>query len=177
MRKFIYAGIGSRITPDEALQWCESIGNQLGKASWHLRSGYAAGADMAFGRGAEAAGGSFEMFLPWEGFNGAPQQDDRFIVPTWTADLLAAAEAVHPVWSRLTSSVKCLMARNVCQVLGLNLDEPADCVICWTPGGQGQGGTGQAVRLARKHNIPVFDLAKGSDREALVRFVDTIEGK
>ncbi|HRY03076.1 MAG TPA: hypothetical protein P5256_08115, partial [Beijerinckiaceae bacterium] len=32
-------------------------------------------------------------------------------------------------------------------------------VICWTKDARGGGGTGQAIRLARAHGVPVFDLA------------------
>ena len=37
------------------------------------------------------------------------------------------------------------------------MNTPSDFVICWTKGGKGQGGTGQALRLARDYNIPIFD--------------------
>lgn len=50
------------------------------------------------------------------------------------------------------------MARNTCQVLGLNLDSPVKAVICYTPGGSGSGGTGQAIRIAQAYKIPVIDM-------------------
>jgi hypothetical protein len=31
--------------------------------------------------------------------------------------------------------------------------------LCWTKGAAGGGGTGQAIRIARSRDIPVFDLA------------------
>jgi hypothetical protein len=31
-------------------------------------------------------------------------------------------------------------------------------VICYTPNGQGGGGTGQAIRIARDHGIEIHDL-------------------
>ena len=34
-------------------------------------------------------------------------------------------------------------------------------VICWTKDAKDIGGTGLAIRLARKQNIPVFNLANG----------------
>ena len=39
-----YAGVGSRSTPVEILQWMESIGRAMAEAGMVLRSGAAAGA-------------------------------------------------------------------------------------------------------------------------------------
>ena len=168
---FIYAGVGARATPAPIIKSMELIGAQLADR-WHLRSGYAEGADMAFGRGCESAGGSFEMYLPWEGFNNAPIDDDRFIVPDWKAELLDIASRCHPRWHYLSDTVKCLMARNVAQVLGLDLSSHAKMVVCYTPGGNSGGGTGQAIRVANLYGIPVFDLAREYDQRAMCEFVN-----
>lgn len=39
--------------------------------------------------------------------------------------------------------------------------------ICWTKNGSGQGGTGQALRIAKAYNIPIFDAGKFKDFEDL----------
>lgn len=185
-RNLSYAGIGARKTPTIALQSMQAIGEQLGESGWHLYSGYADGADMAFGRGAEAAKAPFTMVLPWEGFNRAPENDARFTVPVWTSELLTIAERAYneqaavrngqkTEWRELKDSTKCLMARNVCQVLGMDLQSPVTCVICWTQGANSGGGTGQAIRVAQMHNIPVFDLASPVQRASLIPFIDQIE--
>ena len=59
------------------------------------------------------------------------------------------------------------MVRNIHQVLGPEpgSSPPADVVLCWTPNGAGGGGTGLAVRLARRHGIPVVDLGTEDRRE------------
>ena len=46
-------------------------------------------------------------------------------------------------------------------MLGDDLDQPVSFVVCWTPGGEVTGGTGQALRIAAdpQYNIPVFNLA------------------
>ena len=49
-------------------------------------------------------------------------------------------------------------SRNCHQILGYDLKSPVDCVITWTPNGNIQGGTATAIKLAIKHNIPVFNL-------------------
>ena len=37
------------------------------------------------------------------------------------------------------------------------MNTPVNVVICWTEGGRGEGGTGQALRLAKMLNIPIID--------------------
>ena len=53
-----------------------------------------------------------------------------------------------------------LQARNAMQVLGPNLDRPANLLVAWTPGGEVNGGTGQSLRIARDHGIEVRNLGK-----------------
>lgn len=60
-----------------------------------------------------------------------------------------------------------LHARNCYQVLGADLRTPTQFVICWTPRGSGEGGTGQALRIAKAYNIPIFDLAIPAIKEQL----------
>jgi hypothetical protein len=159
-----YAGIGSRETPEDIQRWMFDIAQQLAE-NWVLRSGYADGADMAFFEGAHRVGGRMEMFIPWPGFNKAPN-DSRFIVPEITPDLLELARKHHPAWERCSPGAQRLHARNGCQILGLDLWTPVDMVVCWTKGGLGGGGTGQALRIARSYGIPIFDLAiKGKIQE------------
>lgn len=50
------------------------------------------------------------------------------------------------------------MNRNGAQVFGSSFDIPIDIMVCWTPGGSGSGGTGQAIRIAKVVGIPVLDL-------------------
>jgi hypothetical protein len=170
----IYAGIGSRETPDFFCSIMKSIARQLAPR-WVLRSGFADGADMAFCRGADEAQGEMEIYVPWAGFNGAPTDDDRIIVPEWTNEIFTLAAKHHPAWHRCSSGARKLHARNGCQVLGRSLLEPAHMVICWTPEGKGNGGTGQAIRIANEYEIPVFDLAiPGMDRK-LCEFVERME--
>jgi hypothetical protein len=147
------------------------LGVQLGQKAWTLRSGFAEGADMAFCRGADQADGSMEIFIPWVGFNNAPRDHPAIIVPNLSPELVALARQYHPAWGRCSIGAKRLHARNGCQILGLNLKTPTDMVICWTPHGSGSGGTGQALRIARAYNIPIFDLAVASVMDELNQFI------
>jgi hypothetical protein len=178
--KRIYAGIGSRRTPANILKSMEYIGEQLAP-NWHLRSGFADGADCAFGRGAEKAGGEFTMFLPWEDYNGAPIGISGFITPRPTLGLVSVAADTYnadplvisnrkPNWDKLSDATRLLMVRNVAIVLGEDLQSPAECVVCWTPFAKAEGGTGMAIRVAKANNIPVFDLYDVAQQKAFCEF-------
>ncbi len=130
---------------------------------------------MAFEQGAMDANGDMEIFVPWPGFNDAPKNDNRYLVPELSAELLQFAEIHHPNWGACSRGAKRLHARNGCQVAGLDLRTPVDMVVCWTPGGSGSGGTGQAIRMAKSLNIPVFDLARQDDWQGLVEFSNRLE--
>lgn len=175
----IYAGIGSRETPPEVLEWMETLGYELALAGWTLRSGFADGADNAFARGAETGNGAMELYVPWPGFNDAPTDHPAIIC---TEDLPLAiryhmidiAENFHPNWTACSPAAKKLHSRNVPQIIGADLNTPVNCVICWTSGGKHGGGTGQAIRIAKNLKIPIFDLFNERDREDLVTFINNI---
>ena len=68
------------------------------------------------------------------------------------------ASQVHPAWDKCNDWARGMHSRNCHQILGYDLKSPVDCVITWTPNGKIQGGTATAIKLAIKHNIPVFNL-------------------
>lgn len=164
-----YAGIGSRQTPQDVLQAMFDIGKALA-GSWILRSGHADGADLAFELGCDQNQGKKEIFIPWDGFNGASVRSG-FIVPAFTDAALQIARKAHPAWDRCSTAAKKLHARNVYQILGISLDDPVDMVICWTPNASGSGGTGQAIRIAKSLNIPVFDIASQEQAISCCEFI------
>jgi len=154
-----YAGIGSRETPKPICDIMYKTGYTFGTLGLTLRSGNARGADEAFIRGAMESSAQMEIYLPAKGFGAVyhDKSDDRFIcdIPLEAFDI---AKEFHPGWGRLSEFVKRLMARNVLQVLGMDLKSPADFIICYTPDGGDSGGTGQAIRIANRYDIPVFNL-------------------
>ena len=155
-----YAGIGSRKTPHEILELMEQLAYWLAdEDQLVLRSGHAPGADQAFERGAEQAEGDMQIFLPWTSFEcdtPVPATAKVFTEPLPPAYHEAAKH--HPVWPKLSRPVRALHARNAHQILGPGLDQPATFVICWTLRGGRSGGTGQALRIAEAHDIPIYDL-------------------
>lgn len=158
-----FTGVGSRETPDDVLTVMEGLAFMLARSGWVLRSGGADGADAAFERGAmrgmhpESLEPWPQIFLPWRGFNDRPVGPDFF--PPQPAAFVVA-ERHHPAWGLLTRGGRMLHARNVHQVIGPDVlsASPSTFLVCWTPGGRGSGGTGQAIRLANTYGVPVFDL-------------------
>lgn len=178
----IYAGVGSRRTPYLILASMTSMALQMAQSGWYLRSGFAEGADKAFGLGAaqhsDATGQElFMMYLPWAGFNGAPVNDPSFQVIEAYDKIYRLARDHHPNWHNLSDGVKMLMIRNAAIVAGPNLDSHADLLICWTPEAKAGGGTGHAIRVAKTLGVPVFDLASDYDQRAVVEFINDCEAK
>lgn len=134
-----YAGIGSRETPENVLNQMHAIAVWLQREGFTLRSGGASGADTAFERG---AGVKKQIFRPHHATPAALELASRF----------------HPAWYRCSEYAQKLHARNGFQVLGSDLVSPSDFVVCWTKDGKASGGTGQAIRIAEHHGIPVFNL-------------------
>jgi hypothetical protein len=170
-----YAGIGSRATPAPALELIESIAARLARGGWVLRTGLSPGADQAFYRGALAGGGEIELYLPWPGFceaarrGGEGSRVRELPRPSPAAHALAAR--LHRgwdgrAWAQLGEDERALLSRDAHQVLGADLDSCAACVVCWTPDGGLDGsdpraeGTGQALRIAHHHGVPVYNLAR-----------------
>lgn len=130
------------------------IASRLSRSSYCLRSGGAEGADNAFEKGAVHK----QIFLPWDGFNGRKVNGSDYIVPPFNEHYV---NKYHPKPSALSKKGLLLMSRNTYQVLGPNLDDPVDFVLCWTKDGKASGGTGQAIRIATDLNIPVFNFKNG----------------
>lgn len=175
-RSMAYAGIGSRKTPPDQMVRMTRAAERLAGMGYTLRSGAASGADTAFEAGAVDRK---EIFLPWAGFNGSTSS---FVAPTREAEDVAAC--VHPAWQKLSPAARKLMARNSHQVLGADLRSPVDLVVCWTEDGaeteadrgQTTGGTGQAIALASRWGVPIFNLAKPDAGERMLQYL-TMEAK
>jgi len=134
-----YAGIGSRATPKDIKRLMQRISRQLSCYGYTLRSGGAIGADRAF---ESAYYGEKEIFTPKD--------------VTYRA--IQNAKLFHPAWDHVSPYAQLLLARNSQIILGGNLDKPVEFVVCYTPEAREIGGTGQAIRVAKGHNIRVHNL-------------------
>lgn len=172
----VITGVGSRETPNEVLAAMTRIGEWCREQEIYVRSGHADGADYAFERGALEY---TIAYLPWKGFGKALLTPHAF-VPTDSGAMqlaFASVDRFHPAPGRLSDAARTLMARNWFQVMGLDGKSPTRCVVCFTPGGKGGGGTGQAIRIAKAHSIPVFDFGtKGMTETKIVEAIHGIIG-
>lgn len=158
-----YTGIGSRNTPEEVGHVLTRIAKNLCRFEFVLRSGGADGADTYFENGVQEFK---EIFIPWKEFNNSTS----LLYPDnmkYMFDARTIAHNHHPAWNKLSEPAKILHTRNVFQVLGYDLESPSDFVICYAPqiGDSVQGGTGQAVRIAKTYNIPVYNMFLEKDRK------------
>ena len=153
-----YAGIGARVTPPDVLARMTNIATLLAMQGMVLRSGGARGADRAFEEGVDRIN---------------PRLRIRYIAlnaernPAW----FNHARKYHPAWSKLSREHQQLHARNSAIMLNDGLNDPVAFVVCWTPGGGVEGGTGQALRIAPDYSIPVFNLAIDGDEARMWQFV------
>ncbi|MCF8001189.1 MAG: hypothetical protein K9K76_04980 [Halanaerobiales bacterium] len=166
-KEIYYAGIGSRQTPQDILKIMEHLALCLGKNNYILRSGGSPGADTAFETGAKKAEANYEIFLPWNKFR---DRMGKNYIDVSTLDTFDKAKKIakqnHPYFNELSPDSKKLIIRDTYQVLGKDLNTPSEFVVCWTPDGcitdrdrsKETGGTGQAISIASKRGIPIFNL-------------------
>jgi len=138
-----YAGVGSRDAPKDILDFMTQIAEHLEQKGYILRSGHAKGSDQAFEAGVK-------LEVNKEIFSSRIASSDE-------AKEIAAS--IHPAWHLCSDYAKGCHGRNVYQILGKDLNTPVSFVICWTPEGKEIGGTRTAIVLAKRHKIPVYNLA------------------
>lgn len=169
---FKVAAIGSRDITKEDEKKIECLSFLKGKV-W-IRSGGAPGADVKWD---EVLGetGKKEIFLPGKYFNyfRVKTKNDFYDASEWFNEKTwEITEQFHPNPKALKYDfVKALMQRNIFQVLGRDMNDPVAFVLCVADGTKFDtfgkikdvsGGTGQAVRIAHHHNIPVVNIRDGN---------------
>lgn len=150
MDKLIYAGIGSRQTPEHIMTLMTEFAEWANENSWICSTGGAKGADTAFING---AGTQLHNWLPFANYNGYKSN-----MPSVKQKALEMAKKFHPNPDAIRGNTWLMHARNCNIVLGEHLIEPVKFIVCWTPNGEMSGGTGQALRLAKHYNIFVLNL-------------------
>lgn len=156
-----YAGIGSRETPSFIQNDMMAFGEYFANCGYTLRSGHAIGADQAFEYGCDKVSYNKEIYIA--------EYADENQTPKW----YDVARIHHPTFDSLSDYVKKLHARNTPIVLGRNClpSEYSKFILCWTKLGEPIGGTGQAIRIAKTYNIPVFNMWDKNFREKLFEFL------
>lgn len=170
-----YTGVGSRDTPERICELMTNIAKGMARLGWTLRSGAAEGADTAFEEGADAR----EIYLPWDRYNNRDVHafslsgEKHTYVGGRSVEAREVAAEAHPAWDNLSGGAQKLHGRNANQVLGPDMTSPSARLICWTPDGaetaaetsRSTGGTGQAIRIADRFDVPVHNLAREVRRE------------
>lgn len=187
-----YSGVGSRETPESMLLLMELIAELLCSLGFRGRSGAAPGADSAFRRGVRRSDQygdvGFEDYLPdHQMFNKeefgwvTPNQEERiFDARMFDAyeESCQLALSARGSWNGLGRGGILLHSRNPMQVLGGSLKLPSKfCIFYAKPKGkQGlvEGGTNTAVQVARKHDVPVFNLYEEAVQQRMIRWLSTL---
>lgn len=152
-----YAGIGHRdldgfTEPNtgepvqNVMAWVAGV---LEKMGYGLNSGGAKGADAAFEFGVK-------------------DNKNKTIFRSTDAseETRSIAQELHPAHERLQGHALDLFARNTNQIFGRNLDQIVDFVLCYTKDGceshttrtRDSGGTGQAIEMASRKGVPIFNM-------------------
>lgn len=169
MNSGYYTGIGSRETPLDIRQLMTEIAMHCQGYGLTLRTGASSAADKAFELG---AGLQKEIYIPFEGWDHKTGITSLSIASTTLAKkvwehrrkagwFVYGLEDLHvdERWENLHPGTQALLAKTMCMVLGKNLDNPSDSLICWTPLCKITGISSHPIALATMSRIPVFNLA------------------
>lgn len=170
-----YAGIGKRdLSKKKDWHPLDSIVTELAKAGYTLRTGAAPGTDQVMAEVALAEGGKVVLCLPsskhekeWVDAY-VSSYPDLVTVESLQNDDDEAFESVakyHPIGEKLEGYTLRLHARNYRIVVGP--EGPVDFVVALPS--DGGGGTAQGMRVATHNNIPLVDLSRLGEEEALER--------
>lgn len=159
--------IGSRKAPLDILNDAIRIGRQLAIMKIPMFSGGADGMDSAFEQGYnEVRAQKLEnIILPQNGFNSKVHTKGSQFYPLerYNKKLIEKAEdivsQIHPHWP-LSGFARRAHTRNVFQVLGHDLNSPAEAVILYAPinGNSVKGGTRTAFEIAKQNGIKTYNL-------------------
>jgi len=161
-----YTGIGSRETPLEIRDLMTEIAMHFQSHGYTLRTGSVSVADRAFEIG---AGENKEIYVPWNGWNDRPGITSVSIASTRLAQSIWEQRRVNgwepflsahvdEKWDDIHPGTKDLLAKSVCMVLGKDLNEPSDALVCWTPQCRVIGISAHVMVLAAINKIPMFNL-------------------
>ena len=172
----VFAGIGSRDIPKEYETIIVRIAHYMVAIGAKLRSGGANGTDRLFQSVFEKNSSCMEIYIPWEGFEGL--YSNMFGVYLMdNPKAIQFTKKYHGGFRNLTSGSIKLHNRNAHQILGKELDDPCDLVICYRDPKAKSSGTDQAIRIALDNGIPVINVANYTTYTTLlVDVIDTIRG-
>lgn len=151
-----YAGIGSRDTPPKALELLTRLASTLETKRYTLRSGGAEGADRAFEKGVSNN-----------------QRKIVFKANDCTPAAEAMASQIHQAWDKCNPYVRKLHGRNCMIILGKELNQPVNFVLCYSEN-ELKGGTALGIALARKYGILVFNTYYEKQRADFIEYLRSV---
>lgn len=162
-KQHIFTGVGSRVIPGNIFSLLGSIGILLRNNNWICRTGTARGSDAAFRASYETRPTNLEVYAPEDILN------NKF----GNADLAKSiVRNYHPCYDRIQSEFsKALLARNVYQVLGSDLNTPSEIVFCYTENGEIKGGTSIVLRIAQHYGIPIVNLGNPKHLKTIIDYL------
>jgi hypothetical protein len=166
----LYAGIGARSTPKHVLAKMYYLAGLLAIKGYTCSTGAAKGADQEFANGAFAGLGEISLHLPWATYESDWITTLGYYVKTShmiSEEAFASVYKYHPHPDNLKQAVVKLHARNYQIVQGVEF------VICWTPNGETAGGTGQAIRICKDLNIPVYNLGNPETFDTIDNLIES----
>ena len=173
-----YTGVGSRNINEHGTERVRRVASVLQQHTYNLVTGDAVkGCDYLFWESTPEH--SKVRFGPV----GRAPKKSTIIVDKESIAYQRALQIVsiaHPAWRWLPEWTKELHIRNVFQVLGMNVDNPTEFMVCWTPDGaetaketnKKTGGTGTAIRIADGFGVPVFNLQRDDAIPRLEQYLD-----
>lgn len=164
-----YTGVGSRKAPEHVLELMTDIGVVLCQQGFTLRTGCAGGADEAFR--SRVPSSKREVYVP---------ADAEIALARGEAKELA--REARGSFKGLNEDGILLHTRNAFQVLGITLTIPSEFLIFYaepdpTREGVFKGGTNTAVQIAKRFDIPVFNLYEQKVFDKFKNRVDTLLGR
>lgn len=162
-KQHIFTGVGARTIPSNIFKILYDIGVNLMADDWICRTGTADGSDMAFRESYMDRPLHLEVYAPGDILN------NKF----GNADLAKSiVKNYHPYYDRIQCAFsQALLARNIYQVLGSDLNTPSEIVFCYTDNGLIQGGSAIAIRIAQHYGIPIVNLGNPKHLKAILDYL------
>lgn len=157
-----YTGIGSRETPKDILEVMTKLATVLEHKGYILRTGDAKGADAAF-----RAGCSNKQVYTIKSLSEISEEMHDICYN----DLITLHPNVNAVMRKPWA--KEYLMRDSLQVRGNHPNDTlSHFVVCWTKDAGLNGGTAQAMRLANKLGVEIYNLANPATLQEIVKYIN-----
>jgi hypothetical protein len=168
-----YAGIGSRTITETEQKQIHKIAKSFAEKDYIVYSGNAEGADIAFQTGSQ---GKCVLLVPWKNFNKDKYDHSKSLAKFDVGDTVdgnSSTDKFHPNPKSLSQGGRRMMSRNWHQIVGYDQYPKVSFVMCCADQDENGifGGTGQACRIAKSMNIPIFNIRTLTWIDDLVKFL------